>query len=77
MSKATQEALNELHGLVATVLAARLKDGTATAADIAQATKFLKDNGIEVGVVPANSPLGQLQQSVADKLPFPDAGISH
>jgi hypothetical protein len=74
MSKATTEALDELHGLVAKVLAARLKDGTATAADIAQATKFLKDNGIEVGAAPPGSPLGQLRQSVADNLPFPDAG---
>lgn len=69
--KATDAEFNELHGEIAKQLTKRIKDGTATAADIAVAVKFLKDNGITATPVP-KSPLGNL----ADELPtFEDGDL--
>lgn len=47
MSAATKELMDLLHGTVAQELLDRIKEKTATAADISNAIKFLKDNGIE------------------------------
>ncbi|WP_349434256.1 hypothetical protein [Pararhizobium sp. A13] len=47
MSAASIDVMAALHGIVAEELMNRIKDGTATAADISNAIKFLKDNGIE------------------------------
>jgi ribosomal protein L1 len=47
MSTASFDLMAALHGIVAEDLTRRIKDGTATAADISNAIKFLKDNGIE------------------------------
>lgn len=47
MSKATQEALDALHGIVATEFANRIKAGDAKSADLAAAVKFLADNGVK------------------------------
>ena len=47
MTKATPDIMNALHGVVAGELKKRIEDGSATAADISNAIKFLKDNGIE------------------------------
>lgn len=45
---ASEEALGELHVIVATVLKERLQNGDlCTAADINAAIKFLKDNNIQ------------------------------
>lgn len=63
--KATDAQFNELHGEIATELTKRIKNGTATAADIAVAVKFLKDNGITASPVP-KSPVGNL----AEELPY-------
>lgn len=63
--KATIEALNALHGAVAKTLTDRIKDGTATAADIGAAIKFLKDNGVEQVANPG-TPVANLAAS----LPF-------
>jgi hypothetical protein len=70
--KATIGALNDLHGLVATELARKIRNGEATAADFAVAAKFLKDNHIEALPSPG-SPLA----SLVDSLPFPAVGIEH
>lgn len=64
-SKASQEALEELHGALAKLLAERIKSGTASAADLAVARQFLKDNGIDA-IPKEGSPLGDLVNS----LPF-------
>lgn len=65
--KATREALELLHAEVAKALAERIKTGEATAADLAVARQFLKDNGVDnIAKVP-NSPLA----SLSDSLPFP------
>lgn len=66
MSKATVDQLGVLHELVATFLTTRIRSGEASAADVANALKMLKDNGIEANAVPG-SPLANLAAS----LPFP------
>jgi hypothetical protein len=47
MSAASKDILELLHATVASELDRRIKEGEATAADISNAIKFLKDNGIE------------------------------
>ena len=64
--KARKEVLEELHGTVAVELLNRIRNGEARPADMANAIKFLKDNGIE-GVPVEGSPLGNLVNS----MPFP------
>lgn len=66
---ATTEALGNLHELVTQELTRRIQSGEATAADIAQAIKLLKDNGI-TAVPTDNNPLGRLVVSLKDRLPF-------
>jgi hypothetical protein len=65
MTKATSTTLEELHGELARQLAAKIKSGEATAADLNVARQFLKDNGIDAVRQPAN-PLDDL----AKTLPF-------
>ncbi len=66
MSKAPQETLENLHSQVARELSDRIVTGEASSADISNAIKFLKDNGIE-GLPVHESPLGDL----LNVLPFP------
>lgn len=47
MSAASKDFMEQLHAAVAKELTDRIKTGDATAADISNAIKFLKDNGIE------------------------------
>ena len=66
---ATTEALGNLHDLVTRELTRRIESGEATAADLAQAIKLLKDN--EITAIPTdNNPLGRLVVSLKDRLPF-------
>jgi ABC-type Zn uptake system ZnuABC Zn-binding protein ZnuA len=46
MARASEDALADLHRIVAEQLAARIAAGTATASDLSNAIKFLKDNNI-------------------------------
>ncbi len=64
--KARKEVLEELHGTVAVELLNRIRNGEARPADMANAIKFLKDNGIE-GLPIEGSPLGNL----LSQMPFP------
>ena len=64
--KAQQETLETLHSQVAQELLQRIISGDASSADMANAIKFLRDNGIE-GLPVQDSPLGEL----AGVLPFP------
>ena len=66
MSKANQETLENLHSQVAQELLQRIISGEASSADMSNAIKFLKDNGIE-GLPVQDSPLGEL----INILPFP------
>jgi hypothetical protein len=65
--KASRELLEELHGEIAKALKTKIASGEATAADLAVARQFLKDNGVDNIAKTPNSPLSQL----ADALPFP------
>jgi hypothetical protein len=47
MSAASKDLMDALHSIVAKELTDRIKSGEASAADISNAIKFLKDNGIE------------------------------
>jgi len=47
MSSASKDLMELLHGTVAQELLDRIKTGEASSADISNAIKFLKDNGIE------------------------------
>jgi hypothetical protein len=71
---ASKDALNELHALVAKVLAERLRIGDFTAADVNVARQFLKDNDIQALATPG-SPLEGLR-SVVEGLPFPNSGMT-
>lgn len=66
--KATQDSLSELHGLLAEEFAKRIREGTATAADLAAAKAFLKDNGITADLRPGN-PLQSILDT-QDDAPF-------
>lgn len=65
--KASEEALGELHGKLASEFT-KLLTGGATAAELNVIRQFLKDNGINATPV-AGSPLDKLKNS----LPFPSA----
>lgn len=47
MTKATPDVMGALHGAIAQQLMHRIQSGEATAADMSNAIKFLKDNGVE------------------------------
>lgn len=66
--KASQDALEALHGQLATTLKNKIASDDCTAADLAVARQFLKDNGIE-SLPTSGNPLGKL----AEQLPFPTA----
>lgn len=63
--RASEEALDELHGTVARVLTARMKTDEVTAAEIAVAVKFLKDNAIS-GVLDADDPIRNLANELSN-----------
>lgn len=64
MSKADNNAMNELHALVAEKLKDKILSGNCTAAEMANAIRFLKDNGVEADIS-NNAPL----QSLAHQFP--------
>ncbi len=51
--KASNTALEELHSAIAKELARKIEEGIATAADLAVAAKFVKDNGVSLLIDPA------------------------
>lgn len=61
-----RDILELLHQKVAEELLDRIKSGEATASELSVAVKFLKDNNANLDVVTAESPLGNLLES----LPF-------
>lgn len=76
MSKASSKDLDDLHGLIARELAAKIKSGEYTAADLNVARQFLKDNNVQSITTPTN-PLGALAGALTDGLPFASTGIEH
>lgn len=63
MSRASEDALAELHRIVAENLAMRIAAGTATASDLSNAIKFLKDNNISCTPGASNA-LDELQKQL-------------
>lgn len=59
MARAKAEVLEDIHVSLAESLLKRIKDGSATAADLSVARQFLKDNGIE-GNAANHAPLREL-----------------
>ncbi|WP_425486139.1 hypothetical protein [Achromobacter deleyi] len=66
ISKATVEALSELHGVVARELTRRINADEASAADIGAAIKFLKDNNITASVED-NDQMRSLKDKLAER----------
>jgi hypothetical protein len=65
MSKAASEtSLQSLHSLVADVLAEQLSEGDASPQLLAQAIKFLKDNGVEPAKDVDNAKLTALSDKI-------------
>ena len=62
----SREILDSLHDAVSQELLARVRTVEATASELSVAVKFLKDNGASLDVITAESPLGNLLES----LPF-------
>jgi hypothetical protein len=65
--KVDEALLEQLQGLVVQELMKRIKDGTATAGDLATAVRLLKDNGIDA----RGSEATNLDAKLAGILPFP------
>lgn len=63
---ALEEELGDLQTALVVELRKRIRDGSATAADLSVARQFLKDNGIQAKAA-TGSPMGDL----VDSLPFP------
>tara|TARA_R100000808_G_scaffold134_1_gene993 strand:+ start:23575 stop:23796 length:222 start_codon:yes stop_codon:yes gene_type:complete len=63
MSKSKEELLEQLHCLVAEELIDRIQTGEASAAELGVATKFLKDNGMDVSSE-ADTPIHDLSKIV-------------
>lgn len=63
--KAEQEDLENLHGALARALSDKIKSGDCTAADLAVARQFLKDNSIDS--IPTE---GSGLKELSDALPF-------
>ena len=76
--KASKDLLERLHEMTTQHLLARIESGEATASEVAQAVKLLKDNGIDTSD-PGEGPMGSLKESLADKVPFTstDDPVSH
>jgi hypothetical protein len=69
------EILSNLHLALSKELLSRIQNGTATAADLSVAAKFLKDHGITVNpeAMDGDNPIKSLQKVLSDggPLPFP------
>ncbi len=71
-AKADEELLALLHSAVANALVEKVKSGEATAAELAAAIKFLKDNGI-TAVLSPETPMSNLVDSL--DLPFDENSV--
>lgn len=61
--EAFRDTLGTIQTEMATLLLKRIKDGTATAADLAVARALLRDNSVQAKPV-KDSPLGNLAKSI-------------
>lgn len=69
MSKATDELLSTLHGLLAEDMANALREGGVGAAQWSAIAKFLKDNGIQaIPTGDTDNPLDALMKAAQESL---------
>lgn len=73
-NRANDALLGKLHGIVANALTAKVLSGEATAAEMANAIRFLKDNGIE-GIADPDSALGRLVDALPDFPTHPEGEL--
>ena len=77
LKRASEELLAALHGALAKELLDRIKSGEATAQDMANAIRLLKDNGITMDIDTSNSDansdsiLKDAAGETISSLPFP------
>lgn len=64
MPKASQDSLSDLHGMLAQIMAEKLRSGDVTASDLNVIRAFLKDNGVDTDPHTDNN-----VQSIVDELP--------
>ena len=76
MSKASEQSLSELHGVVADELKRRIVEKEATAADIGAAIKFLKDNHITASIED-NAGLADLKKKLDEKRAAREGKVLH
>lgn len=73
MSKADSDLMGELHGATVQLLLTRIREGDASAADLAVARSMLRDNGIKADPArlapeaPERDPIAELGEVVAEK----------
>jgi hypothetical protein len=73
MAKATEDALDALHGLLAaSFVSALTREGGASASEMNVIRQFLKDNGIE-----ATDTAGSRMGAITDALPFPTQAVAN
>lgn len=72
-NSATEQELAELHREIARELKRRIQEGTATAADISAAIKFLKDNNISCPVED-NDDLRAIARGIPERIGVGDFG---
>lgn len=60
-----EDLLNDIHSEIASALLKKIKDGTATSADLSVARQFLKDNNI-TAVPTKGNPLDALNDQFSD-----------
>lgn len=66
MTRATEDALGSLHSALAMTLAERIASGLASAADLAVAAKFLKDNNITATAAQSEA-MEELERRMAEQ----------
>ena len=69
MSRATEEALSQLHGALAANFLAKITSGEATPAELNAARQFLKDNSISC-VAEENKDMQALSERLPDFVPY-------
>lgn len=66
----TDTLVEELYKDTIKLLRERIKDKTATAADIKTIRELARDHGVQLEIISPNSDLGDIDESLGELLPF-------
>jgi hypothetical protein len=66
----TDTLVEELYKDTIKLLRERIKDKTATAADIKTIRELVRDHGVQLEIISPNSDLGDIDESLGELLPF-------